>query len=407
MRAASHSLPFFRDPFRPFYLGGALWAALAVPAWLGMWFHGYFTPSLTPLLWHAHEMIFGFAASIIVGFLFTAARRWTGLGLPVGAPLAALFALWLAARVGMAFAYGMTTAILDVSLLPIVASTLAWKFVRARSWTNLPLVVVLLSLSTANAAFHCSMLGYTALSPLDALESGLFLVITVELLIGGRIIPAFTSNGSPGGVLFHSPWLYRPAVAMAVAALALTVFRPGDPWTGRTAIAAAGLVAIQALGWNPLATRGRPMLWILHASFAWIPVGLLLLGLSAFGLVSRSAGIHALAAGSVGGLIMGMVTRTALGHSGRAIQAGRVERVAFALVISAAVIRVSVALTEIHSIYLWGMLAAGMAWCAAYLTYAIGYWRLLCGSPAPVRAPRFMNPTMIPATRHANTPTAE
>lgn len=352
-----------------------------------MWFHGYFTPSLTPLLWHAHEMIFGFAAAIMIGFLFTAARQWTGLGLPIGSPLALLVALWLSARFGMAFAYGTTTALLDVALLPLVALTLAWKFIRVRSWTNLPLVLVLLSLSASNALFHGSMLGHLELPPLDALESGLFLVIVVEMIIGGRIIPAFTANGSPQGLIFHSPWLYRVAVTLAVTALALAVLRPTDPWSGRVSIAASMLLAVQAIGWNPLGTRKHPMLWILHASFLWIPIGLFLLGLSALGFVPRPAGIHALATGSVGGLIMGMITRTALGHSGRAIHAGRVEQVAFALVILAAIIRVSVALTGTHSIYMWGMLAAGVLWCAAYLTYAIGYARILVAAPIPPRNP--------------------
>lgn len=383
--ATKASSPFLHDGFRPFYLGGAMVAALAVPLWLGMWYHQYFTPSIPPLYWHMHEMVFGFAAAIIVGFLFTAARNWTGLPLPAGVPLAILFALWIAGRVGMFAAYGRVTTVLDSSLLVIVAGVLAHKFIRARSWCSMPLVAVLITLASANIAFHASMLGLLEVSPVAAVEFGLMLVVLVEMIVGGRVVPGFTANAIPGVRQFRSAWLHRGSFALAAGAFLADTAHLPPALVGTLAVLAAAAAAVQAIGWNPPATRGRPMLWILHAGYAFIPVGLFLLGLSAFGMVPRSAAIHALAVGSMGGLIMGMITRTALGHSGRAVRAGRAEVAAYVLVLLAAVLRVSASL--ITAVSLWAMLAAGTVWTLAFLIYLIAYTPVLLGRKPREREP--------------------
>lgn len=382
-RAAGAGVAFLRDAFRPFYLGGAIFAALAVPMWLGMWYHGYFTPSLPAMFWHMHEMVFGFAAAIIVGFLFTAGRNWTGLPLPAGTPLAVIFGLWIAGRFGMFAAYGPVTAVIDSLLLPLVAGVLAHKFLRARSLRNMPLVAVLLSLASANIAFHASMHGLITVPPLVVVEFGLMLVVLIEMIVGGRVVPGFTANAIPGVRQFRPAWLHRAALALAVAAFVSDSVHMAPAWTGTLALLAAVVVAVQAIGWNPLATRHRPMLWVLHLSYAWIPVGLCILGLASFGIVPRSAAIHALAVGSMSGLIMGMITRTSLGHSGRQVRSGGWEVTAYVLVQLAALSRVAAAL--IPAIYLVGMSVAGIAWLAAFSVFAIAYAPMLLGSRPRVR----------------------
>lgn len=372
---------FFHDAFRPFYLGGALFAAIAVPLWLGMWYLGYFTPSLPPLFWHTHEMVFGFAGAIIIGFLFTAARNWTGLPLPAGMPLALLAGLWLAGRVGMFFVYGLATALVDSLLLLIVAGVLARKFALARSWCSMPLVMVLMLLACANIAFHAAAHNLISLSPLQAVEAGLFFVVLIQMIVGGRVVPGFSSNAIPNVWRWRSTWLHRGSFALSAAAFLADSFHAPSLMTGTLALLAGATVAIQAIGWNPVVTRGNPMLWILHAAYAWIPIGLMLLGLASFGILPRSAAIHALAVGSMGGLIIGMITRTALGHSGRMVRAGRVEVAAFTLVLLAAALRVAAAL--IPSFYLAGMFAAGIAWAAAFLLYAFSYGPILLGKKPP------------------------
>ncbi|MBL8760520.1 MAG: NnrS family protein [Phycisphaerae bacterium] len=381
---------FLRDAFRPFYLGGSIFAALAVPLWLVMWRGGAeslgLNPALAPMFWHAHEMVFGFAAAIIVGFLFTAARNWTGLSLPANLPLAVLVVLWLGARVGMLFTYGRAVAVVDTLLLPIIAGVLAFKFVRARSFGNLPLVLVLAALATANGAFHAGALGLIEVSPLAAVEFGLMMVVLIEMIVGGRIVPGFTASAIPGVRLRRSAWLNRAAVLGTAATFSCDALRAPANVTGAIALLSAALVGAQCLGWNPLATRSRPILWVLHASYAFIPAGLLLLGLAWLGVVPRTAAIHALAVGSTGGLIIGMITRTALGHTGRPVRAGRWEAVAYVLVLLAAVIRVAAAL--VPSIAVPGVLAAGAAWSAGFLVYAASYGPLLIGLDLGARRER-------------------
>lgn len=369
--------PFLRDGFRPFYLGGAILAALAVPLWLIMWRQEALQPSPPALFWHMHEMVFGFGAAIIIGFLFTATRNWTGRSLPSGVPLAMLFGLWIAGRVGMFAAYGRVTAILDSALLVIVAVVLAHRFVCARSWVSMPLVAVLITLASANIAFHASMLGLTDLPPKTAVEFGLMLIVLVEMIVGGRVVPGFTAHAIPGVRQFRAAWLHRGSFSLTAAAFVADALRLPPVVPGTAALLAALAIGVQAIGWNPLAARGRPLLWILHAGYAFIPVGVLLLGLSAFGVAPRSAAIHALAVGSMGGLIMGMITRTALGHSGRPVRAGRAEVAAFALVLLAAVLRVTASLAA--GVYLTAILAAATAWTLAFIIYLVAYTPLLLG----------------------------
>lgn len=367
--------PFFEDAFRPFYLGGALFAALAVPLWIGMW-RGEAPPTaLAPLFWHAHEMVYGFAGAVITGFLFTAARNWTGLPLPAGAVLATQCVLWAAARVGMALWYGPVVAAVDLAHLLIVTAVLARKFMRARSLASLPLLAVLSALVLSNAAFHASMLGWLELGPLRAVEAGLLAVVLVELIIAGRVVPAFTASALPGVRQWRSRRLSRGVIVISAAAFIADVLPAPAPARGVLAMTAGAAAAALLAGWNPLAARARPMLWIMHLSYAWISAGLLLLGLASFGAVPRTAGIHALTAGSMGGLILGMMTRTALAHTGRPVVAGRSEVASFILVQAAAGLRVAAALLPVVASV--AVLAAGAAWTAAFAIYAVTYLPIL------------------------------
>jgi uncharacterized protein involved in response to NO len=371
---------FLRDAFRPFYLGGSLVAAFAIPLWLGMWYHPSFTPSLPALYWHTHEMVFGFAVAIIIGFLFTAARNWTGLALPDGVPLAILVLLWFAGRVGVFFFYSTPAAIIDSLLLPIVAGVLAFKFIRARSFASIPLVGVLSALAIANIAFHAAVLRWIGLAPLGAIEFGLMMVVLIEMIIGGRIVPAFTASAIPGVRQRRSARLNRAAIVLAAAAFVSDASRAPLWLIASLSIVAGTLAVVQAIGWNPLASRSKSILWILHAAYAFIPIGLFLLGMSWMNVLPRSAAIHALGVGSMGGLIIGMITRTALGHSGRPVRAGCAETICYTLVLLAAALRVSASLVPPASMTL--MLGAGSAWSAAFLLYAITYAPILCRARA-------------------------
>jgi uncharacterized protein involved in response to NO len=265
-------------------------------------------------------------------------------------------------------------AVLDLALLPLVAAVLARVLLRAGNRRNLPLVGLLLLLTLANAAFHASALGVLELDPLRPLHAGLALVVMIECVMAGRVVPAFTMGATPGLKLVTPKGLSPAALAATAAGLAAWALLPATPAiTAVTAVllALAGVLHARLLfGWRPWATRQRPILWVLHAAYAWLPVGLLLLAASTLGLVAASAGVHALAVGATGGLIIGMVTRTARGHTGRALQVGRAELAAYALVMAAAALRVLLPLAG-EPRWGWGLAAA--AWSAAFAIYAWVY----------------------------------
>ncbi len=361
--------PLLRLGFRPFYLGAAAYGMLAIPLWIALLL-GQVSLNLTvsPVLWHAHEMLFGFTVAVIVGFLLTAGKAWTGLDTPRGAVLAALAALWLAARLAAVFAPYVVYALLDLLLLPLVAGIFIAVLLRAGGGRNLPLGAILLLLALANAAFHGAVSGVLDIEPVRALHAGLALIVMIECVIAGRVIPAFTQSALPGVRLKVPPGLEQATLGTTAIALALWVLAPANIFSA-TALGAAALLHVLRLWcWKPLRTRSRPILWVLHLAYAWLPVGLVLLALSQLGVVGISSGIHALAVGATGGLIIGMITRTARGHTGRPLQVSRLEVAAYLLVAGAAVARVLLPLLAPQHLAIW-LVAAALAWGIAFALY--------------------------------------
>lgn len=361
-------LPLLRLGFRPFYLGAAVYAVIAVPVWLAVLLGWIVLPrTASPLQWHAHEMLFGFASAVIVGFLLTAGKAWTGLETPRGPTLGALALLWLAARLGaVAFPYPVYAA-LDVALLPLVAFVLARALLRAGNRRNLPLVAMLLLLALANGVFHAAACGLLAVEPMRALHGGLALIVMIECVMAGRVVPAFTMSATPGLKLTVPRGLPRSALLATAAGLACWVLLPEPTWWEAALLASAGLLHAALLWcWKPQVTRGRPILWILHAAYAWIPLGLILLALASIGLAAGSAGVHALAVGATGGLVIGMITRTARGHTGRPLKVSAAERTAYLLVMAAAALRVLLPML-VPPALAW--IAAALAWSSAFGIY--------------------------------------
>lgn len=372
-KKALYGWPVLRLGFRPFYIVAAALACVAVPLWVAAML-GAVTLHLAvpPMLWHAHEMLLGFATGVIMGFLLTAVKAWTGLQTPRGAPLGALVLLWLAARVAAWVAPYPVYAALDVVLLPIVAIIMVRVLLRAGNKRNLPLAGILILLSLANLAFHLSVMGLVPFQPSSALYAALGLIVMVECVMAGRVIPAFTMSVNPGLKITVPKWLERSALACTAVGLALWVFAPAGWLTFAVLAAAAALQLARMLHWQTLASRTRPILWILHAAYAWIPLGLALLALAQPGWVLVSLGVHALAVGATGGLIIGMVTRTARGHTGRPLQASRAEVLAYVLVMAAAVLRVLVPLVA-PQWYTHALVCAATAWTTAFVIYLVMY----------------------------------
>lgn len=365
--------PLLRLGFRPFYLGTALLACLSVPLWIAA-FLGQIPLNLTvsPLLWHAHEMLFGFAAGVIIGFLLTAVKAWTGLATPRGPLLGTLALLWLAARVAAVAAPYPVYAALDLALLPTVAVILLRLLIKAGNKRNIPLISILVLLSLANLCFHLAAMGVIGLAPVQALYAGLGLIVMIECVMAGRVVPMFTKNVTPGLVINIPRKFELATLASTGVALALWVFAPAGWLTLVACVIAAGMHAVRLWKWHPQVAFMRPILWILHASYAWVPVGFALLALAQVGVVTVSVAVHAFAVGTTGGLIIGMVTRTARGHTGRQLQVGRAEVLAYALVMGAAVLRVLVPAVA-PQWYAPALALAATAWAIAFAVYLFVY----------------------------------
>ena len=365
--------PVLRLGFRPFYLVSALLACLSVPVWAAA-FLGYFELrlNLSPLLWHGHEMLFGFAAGVVAGFLLTAVKAWTGQETARGPLLGALALLWVAARLAVLVAPYPVFMALDMALLPAVAAVLLRVLIKAGNKRNIPLVSLLVLMALANLAFHLSVLGAIAVPALAPLYAQLALIIMVVCVMTGRVVPMFTKNVTPGLVINVSPRFERTLLAMTAATLALWVLGAPAPLVGVLSMAAAVLHALRLWKWHPQVTAKRPILWILHASYAWMPIGFALLALAQWGLLGVSLAVHAFAVGVIGGLIIGMITRTARGHTGRPLQASRAEVVAYALVLLAAVARVLVPALQ-PAWYAHAVEAAACLWAVAFAMYLAIY----------------------------------
>ena len=362
--------PLFRLGFRPFYLLAAVFAAVSVPLWIARYFGQMSILPHVGLNWHMHEMVFGFALAVIIGFLFTAGRNWTGLWTPRRGQLAALAGLWIAGRLAMLLAATPLAALVDLLFLPCAAYPIYRVLQRAGNKRNMFLVGLLGLLTLLNASFHAAVLGWISVAPMSAVQGAILVIVMIESVIGGRVIPGFTANAIPG----IKPVMdaKRDRISLVLTALASLAWMAdlAGPFTASLAVAAACAQLTRLAGWKPHVTLRKPLLWILHVSYAWIPAGLFLMGLAAVGLASSSAAFHVLAIGSMAGLIIGMITRTALGHTGRPLAAGRSEVWMYALIQAGVIARMLAATDVMRNTML---VIATACWSSAFLLYVVVY----------------------------------
>lgn len=370
--------PLWALGFRPFYILAALLAALFIPVWLAHYLGWAGASSRITLGWHMHEMVFGFAIAVMVGFLLTAGRAWTGLWTPRGAHLAALALLWVAGRVAMLSGPAWLAAAVDLLFLPWAAWAMYSVLHRAGNKRNMFLVLLLGLLTVANGAYHGAVLGILPIGQVAPMHAAILLIVLIESVIGGRVIPMFTDNAAPGEKSIVLPRNDKIAMALVVGAVAGWIFGAPGPLMAGLAIVASCATALRLAGWKPQRTARFPLLWILHLSYAWIPAGFLLLALAALGIGTPSTAFHALAVGSMAGLIVGMMTRTTLGHTGRTMAAGNAETAMYVLIQAGALMRVAAGIAPAQ----WrsGLLVgAGACWSIAFalflLVYAPYLWR--------------------------------
>lgn len=363
--------------FRPFYLLGALFAVIALPLWIIMYVEAIdLAPVLPGILWHGHEMVFGFAVAIIAGFLLTAGQVWSGLPMPNGWRLVGLVALWLAGRLSMFSGIPVLAAVVDFTFLPTLAVVVGRVLYRARNRRNYFAPFLLLALAVANALAHAGARGWLDVDPLIGLHLGVALITVLETVIAGRIVPSFTANALKT-VPWRNAWCDRLAIALTALALFAWAIGVSPQLTGGLALAAAIPQLVRVWGWRPLPTRGTPLLWILHLAHGWIVVALLVLGLATFGLADPAAVLHILSVGAMGGLIVGMITRTALGHTGRPLKAGRCEAACYWLISIALILRVAPWFGLPVRFYIPVLHASATLWTLCFLIYLWKYLPIL------------------------------
>lgn len=357
--------------FRPFYLLAALLAVFFVPAWIlllsGV---GQLMPAMPVLLWHGHELVFGFACAVIVGFLLTAAKNWTGLQTSFGAPLAALAGLWLLGRIALLVAPPVPAVLIDLAFLPVAGVLLARVLIRAGSRRNYFALAILALLVLANALTHAGAQGWLAVSPLLGLHLGIALILMLCTVIAGRIVPSFTANALKT-VPWKNVWVDRLALAATLVSLLLWALGAASVWLAPLAGLAALAQAVRCWGWRPGPTLGVPLLWILHVSHGWLIVGLLLIAAGHAG-----AALHVLTVGTIAGLILGMITRTALGHTGRILKAGRIETACYLLLQLALLSRVLPQFLWPEA-YMAGLHLSATLWALCFALYLWKYAPML------------------------------
>lgn len=376
--------------FRPFFLLAAVYAALAVPLWAGIWLGFVPAPGwLLPIWWHGHEMIFGLVAAAIAGFLLTASPVWSGGPALSGAPLAGLAGLWLAGRIGFAAADALPTwvvAALDLAFLPAVGLVVVRTLRGSGQLRNYAVVGIVAALALANATMHAEALAFLSGAAGPALRFAVDGVVVLILVIGGRITPAFTQNafrraGEPHRVRSW-PWLDALAIGAAGALAAVSLVAPRTAVSGLLATIAGLAAAARLAGWRPWHTRSDPLLWSLHAGAAWLSAGLLLVGAGDLGApIPPTAGLHALTAGAIGTTLLAVMTRVGLGHTGRPLELPGGVVWCFLLVQAGAVARVVAPfLATGGQRILLGVSA--VAWASAFALFAVRYARILA-APRP------------------------
>lgn len=384
MNQRREPVPLWACPFRPFFLSSALAAALLVPLWLWIWLNGQQTLALPPVLWHQHEMLAGLLNAAIAGFLLTAVCNWTGTTPLSGWRLLGLWLIWLGGRLAMGLAgeAAPLAVALDLAFMPLVALDAGLRIWRARQKRQLLVLLVVLAFWLLDLAFHFS-------GQARYLHALVMLGALLILVIGGRITPAFTANwlrmqgaASPRRAL--PTWMDRTGL-ISVAAMVGLEATGGGPAGLMAVLAAAAtlLVLARPIYWSAWRTRSEPLLWILHIGHLWVVMGLALRGLAALSVVPATAWLHALGAGAIATMILGVMTRVTVGHTGRPMRLQRGALSAYVLILIAGLTRVAVAVAWIPMIAgLWG---AALAWSAAWVLFLASYAPILLAPRADGR----------------------
>ncbi len=379
----------FSAGFRVFFLAAGVYAVAAMLVWL-LWLAGvdHLPMASAPHLWHAHEMIWGYAGAVIAGFFLTAVPNWTGVP-PAGARFVALAAaLWLAGRGAMWFSGSLpalAVAVVDLAFLPIIAIQVLGQLRSKPKPQNLMMVALLALLWIGDLLLQVEWMGLGAAGE-TGIRAGLLTLAAMICVIGGRVTPAFTRNAmAAAGAKSAEPTSHRPLeITTVVAAMALPLlllFGAPAALSGAAALLAGTGQALRLAGWRGSWTLGKPILWSLHLAGIMLAVGYIALGLAEFGIMGELVALHLIGIGAVGGMTLAVMSRAVLGHTGRPLIAPQPIAIAYCLVASAAILR-AVGTGLEASAYLGMVIASGLLWSLAFALFVISIWHPVT-EPAP------------------------
>lgn len=366
--------------FRPFFMAAGIWAMLAVPFWLLSYGGILVLPAgFDGMLWHRHEMLFGFAGAAIAGFILTAIPNWTGR-LPVnGWRLGLLVSFWLAGRLGFLAAASigpLATAVLDLSFLTALAALIARELIIGKNWRNLPVLVLISAFTLGNWLVHFESTGIAETAELG-IRLSTFVLAILMAVIGGRIVPSFTRNwlARAGTTAVPEPMGRFDTIALVslIAFVVAQVSAPDHQLTSYLALLTGGLHGFRLVRWKGWAVVAEPLMWVLHLGYAWLAVALILIGLAGLtDFVPATAAIHALTVGAFGTMIPAVMTRASLGHTGRELTATPGTTAIFILITIAAILRVGAPFLNDHVVFaIW---ISGIAWTAAFGLFSLLYF---------------------------------
>jgi uncharacterized protein involved in response to NO len=375
----------FAHAFRPFFLATGLYAVVLMIGWMGTWHLGWSIPGQVPMLkWHAHEMIFGLVPAAIAGFMLTAMCNWTGAAPLTGYRLAALVGLWLAGRL-MMWTSGLwptlALMVVDSAFLLVLALYVGHVILTHGNRRNLIMVAALSVMLLANLFSHAGLWWLGPVWSERAELMGLMIIVLMMAVIGGRITPAFTRNwlhrrGQAVGAIKTWPWIERLSLVLIVLLVAAVLVGLSPSWLAGLALVAGLVHGLRLVGWSGWLGWSDPLIWILHLGYAWVVIGLLLKGATLlWPVIPDSAWLHALGAGAMGTLIVGVMTRVALGHTGRTLSLPAGAVLIYLTISISALIRVAAALGWLQGS--WPIWTAGLAWMLSFIIFLVLYSPIL------------------------------
>ena len=384
-RRSWSDLAVFSQGFRPFFLLAGIWAIIA----LNLWIHAYaglidLPTRFDALTWHSHEMLFGYAAAVLAGFLLTAIPNWTGR-LPLqGRPLAALVLFWIIGRLAVGFSTALPpvlVAVLDLAFLKVLLLFVLREILAGKNWRNLPLPAALIVLILASALVHAGQAGWIADADIYGTRLALAVFAVMITLIGGRVVPSFTRNWLAKAKITTLPAPFGPfdklALLVAVIALLGWTLAPESRPVGYLCLLAAAIHALRLTRWQGHRTGREPLLLVLHLGYGWIPVSLALLGTTALApaYLPASVGIHALTAGAIATMTLAVMTRAIRGHTGRELTSDLFNTLVFVIITFAALTRLVAPYLADH--YMNALMVSAALWELAFLGFVVLNMRAL------------------------------